>query len=65
MWNCYTEGKYGNSIRGVPEVAKPYEKKLYDCLFRDASGMDICQRHFDDMVRSVYREGEGLLTDIY
>jgi hypothetical protein len=65
MWNCYTEGKYGKSIRDAPDYAKVYEAKLYNCLFRDASGMDMCQRHFDDMIRSVYRSGDDKLCDYF
>jgi hypothetical protein len=41
MWNCYTEGKYGQSIRDAPAVAKPFEKNLYNCLFREGTGMDL------------------------
>ena len=65
MWNCYTEGKYGASIRDAPEAAKPYEKAFYDCLFREASGLDICIGHFSDMVRTVYRSPENELCDWY
>ena len=65
MWSCYTEGKYGQSIRDAPEVAKPYERNLYNCLFREASGMDLCQNHFNDMVRAVYRSPENELCDWY
>ena len=65
MWNCYTEGKYGASIRDAPTVAKPYEKKLYNCLFREATGMDVCMTHFSDMIRSVYRSSENELCDWY
>ena len=42
MWRCYTEEKHGNSIRDAPDYAKPYENKLYNCLFREGSGMDLC-----------------------
>ncbi len=63
MWNCYTEGKYGQSIRDAPEVSKPYEKKLYNCLFREGTGMDLCMNHFSDMVRAVYRSPENELCD--
>ena len=42
MWQCFTEGKYGESIREAPEYAKPFERKFYDCLFKDGSGMDLC-----------------------
>ena len=63
MWRCYTEEKYGNSIRNAPEYAKPYEKKFYNCLFREGSGTDLCMNHFSDMVRSIYRSGESTLND--
>ena len=65
MWRCFTEEKYGLSIRDAPEYAKPYEKKFYDCLFRDASGTDLCMNHFTDMVRTIYRSGESTLNDKY
>ena len=65
MWRCYTEGKYGQSIRDAPAYTKKYEKKLYDCLFRDATGMDICIPHFNNMIRSIYRSGESELVDWY
>mmetsp|Transcript_28187 Transcript_28187/g.24908 ORF Transcript_28187/g.24908 Transcript_28187/m.24908 type:complete len:84 (-) Transcript_28187:26-277(-) len=65
MWRCFTEGKLGNSIRDAPDYVKPFEKKYYDCLFREGGGNDICQQHFHDMVRSVYREGDGDLCDFY
>jgi len=42
MWRCYTEEKYGMSIRDAPDYSLKYEKRFYDCLFRDASGMDLC-----------------------
>ena len=65
MWRCYTENKYGNSIRDAPAYAKPYERNFYDCLFREGSGLDLCMTHFDDMIRSIYRSGESELCDWY
>ena len=65
MWRCYTEGKYGNSIRDAPEYTKAYEKKFYDCLFKEGSGLDLCMNNFSDMVRSIYRSGESELCDWY
>jgi hypothetical protein len=65
MWRCYTEEKYGQSIRDAPDYTKKYEKKLYDCLFREGSGMDICQPHFSNMIRAVYRGGDNKLNDKY
>lgn len=65
MWRCYTEGKYGESIRDAPAEAKPYEKKLYDCLFKEASGLDMCMSHFSDMIRTVYRTPDNELCDWY
>ena len=65
MWRCYTEEKYGLSIRDAPDYTKKYEAKLYDCLFRDATGMDLCQPQFNNMIRSIYRSGESTLNDKY
>ena len=65
MWRCYTENKYGNSIRDAPDYAKEYEKKFYECLFRKGTGMDVCVTHFTDMVRSVYRSPDNELCDWY
>ena len=65
MWRCYTEEKYGQSIRDAPDYAKQYESKFYGCLFREGTGMDVCMNHFTDMVRSAYRSGDGLLNDKY
>ena len=63
MWRCFTEEKYGQSIRDAPEYAKPYEKSFYNCMFRDGSGTDLCMHHFTDMVRTIYRSGESTLND--
>ena len=63
MWRCYTENKYGDSIRDAPVYTKKYEKNLYDCLFREATGLDMCMNHFTDMVRSIYRSPENELCD--
>ena len=65
MWNCYTENKYGNSIRDAPAVSKPYERNFYNCLFREGSGTDVCMGHFSDMVRAIYRSPENELCDWY
>lgn len=65
MWRCYTEGKYGQSIRDAPDYTKQYEKKFYDCLFREATGLDVCMGHFSDMVRSIYRSPDNELIDYY
>ena len=62
MWRCYTEEKYGQSIRDAPDYTKKYEKRFYNCLFREASGMDVCMNHFSDMVRSIHRSGESELN---
>ena len=62
MWRCYTEGKYGESIRQAPAYTKKYEEKFYDCLFRDASGLDICMGNFTNMVRAIHRSGESELN---
>ena len=62
LWRCYTEDKYGQSIRDAPAYAKPYEAKFYDCLFRDASGMDICMGQFGNMIRAIHRSGESELN---
>ena len=59
MWRCYTEEKYGQSLRDAPQYTKHYEAKFYDCLFRDASGLDICMKHFGNMVRAIHRSGES------
>ena len=53
----------GAKSHSAPDYAKPYEAKLYNCLFREGSGMDLCQNHFNDMVRSIYRSGESELND--
>ena len=63
MWRCYTEEKYGQSIRDAPEYTKKYEKQFYDCLFREGSGMDLCHGYFNNMIRSIYRSGESELND--
>mmetsp|Transcript_40329 Transcript_40329/g.52824 ORF Transcript_40329/g.52824 Transcript_40329/m.52824 type:complete len:157 (+) Transcript_40329:23-493(+) len=62
MWRCYTEEKHGLSIRDAPAYTKPYEAKFYDCLFRDASGLDVCMSHFGNMVRAIHRSGESELN---
>ena len=62
MWRCYTEDKYGASIRDAPAYAKPHEEKFYDCLFRDASGLDVCMKPFGNMVRTIHRSGESELN---
>ena len=62
MWRCYTEEKYGQSIRDAPDYTKRYEGHFYDCLFRDASGLDVCMRHFSNMVRAIHRSGESELN---
>ena len=63
MWRCYTEEKYGQSIRDAPDYSKKYEAKFYNCLFREGTGMDLCMPHFSDMVRSIHRSGESTLND--
>jgi len=62
MWRCYTEEKYGKSIRDAPEYTKRYEAEFYDCLFRDASGTDLCMSSFSNMVRAIHRSGESELN---
>lgn len=61
MWRCYTDDKYGASIRDAPDYTKQYEGKFYDCMFRDATGMDICMTHFGNMIRAIHRSGESEL----
>ena len=63
MWRCYTEGKYGQSIRDAPAITRQHEKQFYECLFREASGLDLCMNHFTDMVRRIYRSPESELSD--
>ena len=65
MWRCYTEEKYGNSIRDAPDYTKKYEARFYNCLFRNGSGMDLCQPQFTNMIRAIYRSGESTLNDKY
>ena len=65
MWRCYTEEKYGLSIRDAPDYTKGYKKKFYNCLFREGTGLDVCMNHFSDMVRSIHRSGESELNDKY
>lgn len=62
MWRCYTEEKYGASIRDAPDYTKKHEQDFYNCLFRDATGMDICMRYFSNMVREIHRSGESELN---
>jgi len=59
MWRCYTEEKHGATMSAAPAYTKPYEMKFYDCMFRDATGLDICMGHFSNMVRAVHRSGES------
>ena len=63
MYRCYTEEKFGLSIRDAPDYAKKYETKFYGCLFREGTGMDLCMNHFSDIVRSIYRNEPGELND--
>lgn len=65
MWRCYTEEKYGKSIRDAPAYAKKHEAKFYDCMFREATGLDLCMSHFGNMVRSIHRSGESELSTNY
>ena len=65
MWRCYTEDKYGASIRDAPDYTKRYEKEFYDCMFRDASGLDVCMRPFSSMIRAIHRSGESELNTDY
>ena len=65
MWRCYTEEKYGQSIRDAPEYAKKHEQKFYDCMFREATGLDVCMQHFSGMIRSIHRSGESTLNTNY
>jgi hypothetical protein len=62
MWRCYTEEKYGPTLRDAPDYTKQYEKRFYNCLFREATGMDVCMNHFSDMIRSIHRSGESTLN---
>ena len=62
MWRCYTEDKYGDSIRDAPEYTKRYEQEFYSCLFRDASGLDVCMKPFSKMIRAIHRSGESELN---
>ena len=61
MWRCYTDDKYGHSLRDAPDYAKKYEKNFYDCLFREVSGLDLCMNHFTDVLRSIHRSGDSQL----
>ena len=61
MWRCYTDEKYGPSLRDAPDYAKQHEKHFYECLFRDASGLDMCMNHFTDVIRSIHRSGDSQL----
>ena len=65
MWRCYTEGKYGQSIRDAPAFTKKYERNFYDCMFREGTGLDLCMNNFSDMVRAIYRSPENELCDWY
>ena len=65
MWRCYTEEKYGLSIRDAPDYTKKYEKNFYECLFREGSGLDMCMNHFSNMVRAIHRSGESELNNKY
>ena len=65
MWRCYTEEKYGASIRDAPAYAKKHEAKFYDCMFREGTGLDLCMSHFGNMVRSIHRSGESELNTTY
>ena len=65
MWRCYTEEKYGQSIRDAPDYTKKYENAFYECMFREGAGTDLCMNHFSNMVRSIYRSGESTLNDKY
>jgi hypothetical protein len=62
MWRCYTEEKYGHSLRDAPDYTKQYEKRFYDCMFREASGLDMCMNNFTNMVRAIHRSGESELS---
>ena len=62
MWRCYTESKFGHSIRDAPEYTKKYEQRFYQCMFREGTGTDLCLNHFSDMIRSIYRGGENTLN---
>ena len=62
MWRCYTEEKYGQSIRDAPDYTKKYEQNFYDCMFREASGLDMCMHNFSNMIRAIHRSGESTLN---
>ena len=62
MWRCYTEEKYGNSIRDAPDYTKKHEVQFYDCMFREATGLDVCMNKFSNMVRAIHRSGSSELN---
>ena len=62
MWRCYTEDKYGMSIRDAPDYTKKYEKAFYDCMFREATGLDVCMSNFTNMIRAIHRSGDDELN---
>ena len=62
MWRCYTEEKYGSSIRDAPDYTKKHEAQFYDCMFREATGLDVCMNKFSNMVRAIHRSGSSELN---
>ena len=55
MFRCYTNDSDSQEYHTLYESGKPYMNKFYDCYFKKDSTLENCMVHFEDSIRSIYR----------
>jgi hypothetical protein len=51
----------GNNSEEVAEEPKQHLKLFYHCAFKKLGMMEACRKHFDNSVRTIYRQPDSLL----
>ena len=65
MYRCYTDYKYGGTMKDAPEYTKAFQHNFYNCLFNPVDSVDSCLHHFSDIVRAIYRTKDNKLCHYY
>ena len=63
-YSCSTHDLFGKKIEDMLPKLQPYMVDYTKCVFYENADMDLCQKHFDDILRYYYRQTDSKLKQV-
>ena len=61
--SCVTQDKIGK-LSDLDEKSKDYFRIFSKCFFGEFQNLDLCRKHYDDILRHYFRKEDSPLKDL-